>query len=225
MTFEGFIANSKAVFESFPNEQVWLQGGFTPNRQLQMPEAGYGVVIRYDEKTTNAISHFIEKVRAVLPPMVEYNQQNFHTTLGVFDKGDLEGFVPDSAVLKSLGKAVETGLRDGPENPEVSFEKWLFNNEAILVCGYPNQALWRLSQNIGSTCQQNGVPLERGRIIHMTTARFISAVPRQVFEQFLVLMKSAPAIGITKPSAIDIATWRCDGLTFDLVTHERYPLY
>ena len=181
-------------------------------------------MIRYDEKTTNMISHFIKKVHTILPPMVEYNERSFHTTIGVFDKGDMKGFVPDFAVLKSLGKSVETGLRNGPENPEVTFEKWLYNNEAILISGYPNQDLWCLSQNIGDACQENRVPLERGPIIHITTARFISGVPRPVFEQFLLLMETVPAIGSTKPSAIDIATWRCDGLTFDIVTHERYSL-
>lgn len=224
MTFESFIANSKAIFERFPNEQVWLEGGFIPNRQLQKPEAGYCVVIRYDEKTTDMISHFIKKVHAILPPMVEYNEQSYHTTIGVFHKGDMIGFVPELAVLKSLGKSVETGLRHGSKNPEVILEKWLYNHEAILIAGYPNRDLWRLSQNIGDACQENRVPLERGRIIHITTARFISRVPRPVFEQFLLLMETAPAIGSTKPSAIDVATWRCDGLTFDIVTHERYPL-
>jgi len=170
------------------------------------------------------ISHFMKKVHAILPPMVEYHKHSFHTTIGVFDKGDMKVFVPDFAVLNSLRKSVETGLRNSPANPEVTFEKWLYNNEAILISGYPNQDLWRLSQNIGEACQENRVPLERGRIIHITTARFISGVPCPIFEQFSLLMKSAPAIGSTKPSAIDIATWRCDGLTFDIVTHERYPL-
>jgi hypothetical protein len=224
MTFESFIVNSKAIFERFSNEQVWLQGGFIPNRQLQKPEAGYCIVIRYDEKTTNMISHFMRRIHAILPPVVEYNERSFHTTIGVFAKGELKRFAPDFAVLKSLGKSVEIGLRNGPGNPEVTFEKWLFNNETILVSGYPNQDLWCLSQNIGNACQENQVPLERGRIIHVTTARFIRGVPRQIFEQFLLLMETAPVIEPTKPSAIDVATWRCDGLAFEIITHERYPL-
>ena len=224
MTFESFIANSKAVFKRFPNEQVWLQGGFTPNSQLQKPEEGYCVVLRYDEKTTNLISDFMNKVCTVLPPLVEYNEQSFHTTIGVFAKGDLKGFVPDIALLRLLAKSVETGLRNSPGSPVVTFEKWLYNNEALLISGYPNQDLWRLSQNIGAACQENRVPLERGRILHVTTARFISGVPRPVFEQFLLLMESAPVIGVTKPVAIDVATWQCDGLAFDMVTHERFPL-
>ena len=224
MTFEGYLANSKAEFERFPNEQVWLQGGFIPNRQLQKPEAGYCVVMRYDEKTANAVAHFMRKVQAILPPVVEYNERSLHTTIGVFDKGELKGFVPDLAALKALGKAVETGLKNSRRNPMVRFEKWLFNNETILISGYPNQDLWHLSQNIGNACQENQVPLERGRMIHITTARFIRGVPRQVFEQFLHLMETAPVIEPTKPRAIEIATWRCDGLTFEIVTHERYPV-
>jgi hypothetical protein len=224
MTFEGFVANSKAIFESFPNSQIWLQGGFRPNRQLQRPEAGYCVVLRYDEKTTTRLSQFMEKVRAILPPLVAYDERSFHTTLGVHLKGDLKGFVPDRAVLKTLEKSVETGLRNRSENPAVPFEKWLFNNEALLVSGYPNRALWNLGQRIESACQENGVPLERGHILHVTTARFIHGVSRQVFEQFLSLMESAPVLGTTKPIAIDIATWRCDGLTFELDPHKRHNI-
>lgn len=224
MTFESFIANSKAIFERFPNEQVWLQCGFIPNPQLHMPEAGYCVAIRYDENTTNLISHFMNKVYAILPPVVAYDQRSFHTTIGVFEKGGLKGFVPDIAVLKSLSRSVEAGLRDCPPDPRVTFGKWLFNHETLLISGYPDQDLWRLSQNIANACRENQVPLEPGRILHITTARFIHGVPRQVFERFVLLMEAAPVIEPVKPSAVDIAAWRCDGLTFEIVTHERYPL-
>jgi hypothetical protein len=224
MTFENFVANSQAIFKSFPNEQVWIQGGFIPNRQLQKPEAGYCVVIRYDEKTTNAISRFMTRIQGVLPPIVEYSERSFHTTIGVYGKGDLQGFISDLAVLKYLAKSVEKGLMDCPKNPCVEFGQWLYNNEAILVSGYPNQDLWCLSQNIRNACQENGVPIEMGRIIHITTARFISGVTRQVFEQFMLEMKSAPPIGNIRPSAIELATWHCDGLTFGIVTHKHYPL-
>jgi hypothetical protein len=224
MTFEGFITNSKAIIERFPNQQVWLQGGFSANRQLYKPEAGYCIVIRYDEKTTSLISHFIQELYSILPPVVEYNERSFHTTIGVFNKSELKGFVPDPSVLKLLSKSVQAGLWKGTENPEVTFEKWAFNNEAILVPGYPNHDLWCLAQNIMNACHENRVPLEPWRIIHITTARFIHGVSQQVFKQFLLLMESAPALEPTKPIAIDVATWRCDGLTFEMATHERYPL-
>jgi hypothetical protein len=224
MNFESFIANSKAIFERYPNEQVWLQGGFVPNRQLQQPEAGYCVVLRYDGETTHLISHFMSKVYAILPPAVEYNERSFHTTVGIFGKGELKGFEPDSAIPKSLGNSVETGLMNSPRDPKVTLDKWLFNNESLLISGYPNQDLWQLSQNIVNASQGNRVPLEPVTIIHITTARFIRAVPSGIFEQFLHLMQEAPLIGPTKPMAIDIATWRCDGMTFEIVIHERFPL-
>ena len=224
ISFENFVANSQAIFKSFPNERVWNQGGFIPNRQLQKPEAGYCIVLRYDERTTAAISRFMTRIQGVLPPVVAYSERSFHTTMGVYGKGDLQGFIPDLAVLKYLAKSVEDGLVDCPKNPCVEFGQWLYNHEAILVSGYPNQDLWRLSQNIKVACQENGVPLEMGRIIHITTARFISSVTRQIFEQFMLEMKSAPALGNIRPGAIELATWHCDGLTFDLVTHNHYPL-
>ena len=222
MTFENFIANSKAIFEAFPNEQVWLQGGFRANRQIGMPEAGYCVVLRYDQNVTDLIANYMKKIFAILPPVVEYDAQSLHTTIGVFEKGAVKGFAPDSEVLKRLGKSVKTGLRNNPGNPAVTFERWLYNQEAMLISGYPNLDLWYLMQKIGEACQENGVPLERGHIMHITTARFTRGVSRPVFEQFLRLMDSAPIIGTTKPSAIDVATWQCDGLMFDLVTHDQY---
>lgn len=224
MTLDSFVKNAQAIFDSFPNEQVWLQGGLRPNRQLQKPEAGYCIVIRYDEKTTHAISHFMAKIRSVLPPIVEYSEQNLHTTVGTYGKENMERFVPDSATLQYLIKLVEKGINYRPQNLRVEFGRWLYNDEAILVSGYPNQDLWCLFEDIKNACQENGYPLEMGRIVHITTARFISGISRQEFEKFILLMKSAPTVAHTKPSAIDLATWRCDGLEFNLVTHKRYYL-
>jgi hypothetical protein len=224
MTFDVFVENAQAIFDGFPNEQVWVQGGLRPNRQLQKPEAGYCIVLRYDEKTTGAISHFMTRIRSVLPPIVEYSEQDLHTTIGTYGKEGMEGFALDPAILSQLMKSVEKGINDRPKNICVEFGKWLYNDETSLVSGYPNQDLWTLCQTIGNVCQENGFPLEMGRIIHITTARFISSASSQEFEKFSLLMKSAPAIESTTPGAIDIATWRCDGLVFSLVTHERYCL-
>jgi hypothetical protein len=52
----------------------------------------------------------------------------------------------------------------------------------------------------------------------------LQEVSFQEFEKFGLLVKSAPILGTTKPVAIDLATWRCDGLEFNLVTHKRYVL-
>ena len=224
MTFDIFVENARAIFDGFPNEQVWIQGGLRPNRQLQKPEAGYCIVIRYDEKTTSTISHFMTKIRSVLPPIVEYSEQNLHTTVGTYGKGDMKGFISDSATLQHLMKSVEKGINNHLLNLSIEFGRWLYNDEAILISGYPNKDLWHLCQNIGSVCQENGFPLEMGRIMHITTARFISSVTPQEFERFRFLMKSAPAIATVKPSGIDLATWCCDGLEFNLVTHKRYCL-
>jgi len=224
MTFDTFVENARAIFDNFPNEQVWVQGGMRPNRQLQKPEAGYCIVIRYDTRTTSAISHFMSKIRSVLPPIVEYSERNLHTTVGTYGKGDMERFVPDSATLLHLMKSIERGISNHSKNLCVEFGRWLYNDEAILISGHPNQDLWYLFQSIGNACQENGYRLEMGRITHITTTRFISGISRQEFEKFIRLMKSAPMIAATKPRAIDLATWRCDGLIFDTVTHNRYYL-
>jgi hypothetical protein len=224
MTFDTFVEKSQAIFDSFPNEHVWLQGGLRPNRQLQRPEAGYSIVIRYDETTTIPISDFMTKIHAILPPIVEYRQQSLHTTVGTYGKGDLEGFVPDLVTIQHLARSVKIGISNRPQNFRIEFGKWLYNDEAIFISGFPNEDLWQLFQNIGSACQESGYPLEMARITHITTARFISPISRPEFEQFVRLMKSAPKIASAKPSAIDLATWHCDGLTFDIVTHKRYRL-
>jgi len=221
MTFDVFVKNAQVIFDSFPNEQVWIQGGLRPNRQLQKPEAGYCVVFRYDEKITRVISHFMKKIRSFLPHLVEYNEQNLHTTIGTYGKSNMKEFVPDSAILQLLMESVEKGINNYSQNICIEFRKWLYNDEAILVSGYPNQDLWCLCQNIGNAFQEDGFSLEMGRIIHITTARFTSNVSFQEFEKFSLLMKSAPVLETTKPIAIDLATWRCDGLEFNIVTHKR----
>jgi hypothetical protein len=224
MTFELFTENAQAIFDSFPNERVWLQGGLRPNRQMGQPEAGYCIVLRYAEETTRAIEKFMTRVRFVLPPMVAYNRQNFHTTVGTYGKGNLQGFEPEPATLQRLMASVETGLSNKPHDLRIEFGGWFYNDETILISGYPNLELWRLCQNIGKACQKNGFPLEMGRIMHVTTARFISNVTDQEFDQFSHIMKTAPVIKTTTPSSIDLATWSCDGIEFFLVTHQRYLL-
>ncbi len=224
MTFDDYSANAQAIFDSFPNEDIWQLDGIMPNRQVEKPEAGYCIVFRYDAETTRVISDFIRKVHTILPPVVEYETGNLHTTIGVYGKGAMQEFAPDSATIKYLAKSVEQGLQNYPQNPGVELRKWLFNNEAILVSGYPNQDFWNLSQNIRQACNLNGYSLEMVRIAHITTVRFIHRVTRQVFEEFALLMKSAPTIGSVKPNAIDLATWQCDGLTFDLTMHQRFHL-
>lgn len=209
------------IFDSFPNERVWSQGGLVPNRQLQGPEAGYCVVLRYPADATGAISHLMTEIRSILPPMVEYNEGNLHSTIGLYGKRSLSGFVPDPATLKGLRKSVEEGLGHRPQNPRVDLGRWLFTSETLLVPGYPNRDLWELSQKIGHACSRNGYVLEMTQVTYVTTARFIHGVSHPIFEQFVRLVKSAALIGSVMPTAIDSATWRCDGLSFELDSHHR----
>ena len=224
MTFDDYVINAQGIFDSFPNETVWMQGGIKPNRQLENPEAGYCILFRYNEETTSTISNFITRIHSVLPPVVEYEARNLHTTIGVYSKWDLQGFEPDQAIIKHLARSIQEGLHNCPQDPRIELKKWLFNNEAILVSGYPNEDLWSLSQDIGRACNLNGHTLEMSRITHITTARFIVGFAKQIFDHFVFLMKSAPFIGAVKPNAIDVATWQCDGLSFKLVTHNQFFL-
>lgn len=224
MTFDQYVANMKTIFASFPNEQVWLQGGLGPNRQMQKPKAGYCIVFRYDAETADIMSGRMAKIRAVLPPVVEYNVSNFHTTIGVYGKREMAEFIPNSAVLGFLDVSIDEGLGARSWSPQIELGQWLFNEEAILVSGYPNRELWELMQNIGRACRQNGCPLEMSRITHVTTARFTREVTRETFERLVLLIKAAPLMGAVAPSSIDLATWRCDGLKFELVTHSRHSL-
>jgi len=223
-TFDTYSANAQVIFGSFPNERVWSQGGLAPNRQLQEPEAGYCIVLRFAADTTDAISDLMTQIRSILPPVVEYNERNLHSTIGVYGKQSMSGFVPDPVALKGLRKSVEEGLCRRPHNPRVELGHWLFNSETILIPGYPNHDLWQLAHNIGYACNRNGHALEMVRITHVTTARFINGVTYPIFQQFVRLVRSAPHIGSVMPAAIDLATWRCDGLMFELDTHHRYHL-
>lgn len=224
MTFDRYLANAKAIFDSFPNDAVWLQGGIRPNRQLQNPEAGYCIVFRYDEDTANKISHYMVRVRSVLSAAVEYNLHNFHTTIGVYGKSKMSDFMPDSSVIDCLSVSVNESLRDDHLPSRIKLDRWLFNNETITISGYPNQGLWALMQSIGKVCILNGHPLEMAQITHITTARFIRGINYEGFKQFVFMMKNAPLIGEVMPNFIDVATWQCDGLKFELSSHNRYSL-
>ena len=224
MTFTDYIKNAHDIFDRFPNEAVWMQGGIKPNRQVGNPEAGYCIVFHYDEQTATIIREFMTRLQADLPPMLVYDAHNLHTTIGVYGKRELQEFEPDQAIIKRLASSIQEELRHCPPNLCLELGKWLFNNEAVLVPGFPNEALWSLSQGIGDACNLNDLPLKMSRIMHITTARFIDDFNKQMFDRFVFLMKSAPLIGVIKPTAIDVATWQCDGLSFKLATHNRFFL-
>ena len=224
MTYNNYLQTAKSIFDSFPNELVWSQGGFQPNRQLQKPEAGYCVVLCYDEKVTGAIAQFMAKVHAVLPDLITHNEENLHTTIGTYGKTDMNAFVPDPAIIRHLTESVEKGISGSSRNISIDFGKWLYNDEAILISAYPNQELWQLCRNIENTILENNLSFAMGRIMHITTARFTGSISFQAFEQFKLIMKSAPVLETAKPTAIDLATWFCDGLTFNLVTHNHFIL-
>ena len=224
MTHIDFLENAQSIFESFPNEQVWAQGGLQPKRQLQKPEAGYCVVFRYDEKITSVITHFMAKIHSTLPNLLTYNAENLHTTIGTYGKTDMKEFVSDSTIIRRLEESLEKGLSGHSGNILIEFGKWLYNEEAILIPGYPNQELWHLIQSIGNICQENGLSLDMGRIMHITTARFTENVSFQTFEAFSSIMKTAPVLNGVKPIAIDLATWSCDGLIFNLIPHKHFIL-
>ena len=164
------------------------------------------------------------RLYADLPPMLVYDAHNLHTTIGVYGKRELQEFETDQAIIKRLASSIQEELRRCPPNPCLELGKWLFNNEAVLVSGFPNEALWSLSQRIGRVCNLNDLSLDTPRIMHITTARFIDNFNKKMFDQFVFLMKSAPLIGAVKPNAIDVATWQCDGLSFKLATHNRFLL-
>ena len=224
MPYNNYLQTAQTIFDGFPNEQVWSQGGFQPNRQLQKPEAGYCVVIRYDETISGAIAQFMAKVHAVLPQLVTYNKQTLHTTIGTYGKNNMNAFAPNPAVLHLLAESVAKGISGYPRNIGIEFGKWLYNEEVILVPAYPNEELWHLCRSIGNAFQENGLPLQMGRIMHITTARFTGNVSFEIFEEFRLFLKSAPVLGGIKPRAIDLATWSCDGLAFNLIPHKRFDL-
>lgn len=224
MTFDHYLANVQAIFDSFPNEAVWFQGGIRPNRQLRNPEAGYCIVFRYDEETADKISRYMVKLRSVLPTVVEYNVHNFHTTIGIYGKGKMSEFIPDSSVIDGLDESVNESLRNYHLTSKTKLDRWLFNNETLIISAYPNQDLWRLMQSVGRACKLNGYPLEMAQITHITTARFVRGIDHEGFQRLGFMIKNAPSIGVVKPNSIDLSTWRCDGLKFELSTHIRYYL-
>lgn len=182
------------------------------------------MVLRYPVEITQTIAEFTAQVRAILPPIVAYRESDLHSTIGTYGKRDLAGFAAEDGRLMRLSAAVEKALARLPPNPVVELGGWLYNAEAVLISGYPNQDLWRLFKAIEAACRENDVALEMGRIIHVTTARFIHKVTHSVFEQFVRLMQTAPRLGSTRLAAVELAIWRCDGLTFALLPRVRFEL-
>jgi hypothetical protein len=219
-----FINHAQAIFDRFPNQQVFEQGGLRPNPQLRRPEAGYALALRYPAPAVAAIARFLDQMYAVLPPCVEYGAPNLHTTLGVYGKTALPGFAPAPETLRCLAAALAAGLAHRPPDLQIRFGPWLYNAEAVIIAAYPDPALWQLFQALGRACQAAGCPLEMSWGPHLTAARFIAPLALPAAAPFMRLMQSAPLIAPARPSAIDLVTWTCNGHKFELLTHAHAGL-
>lgn len=224
MNFDSYITESRTAMEAFPNERIRDRGCFMPNRQLQTPEAGTCIVLRYDRNVADVLTRLLVPLREILPPIVDYDESTFHTTLGVFQKSAPGDFRQNPTTFRVLAEAVEEGVESLRDRPQIDLVKWLYNREALLCGGLPNRSLWELSRRIGAACRARGFPLEMSRMMHITTARFIKDAGPAVFDKFVARVRDAPVPGVTGPRAVDVAGWRCDGVTFELDVFRSLPL-
>jgi len=116
------------------------------------------------------------------------------------------------------------GARSKLQRPSIGYSEWLYNKGAVIVAGQPDKAFLESAKSIQEQARLSNTELRLPWGAQITAARFTENRPNERLGGFFDIMRSAPEIGSSTPTAIDVGylTFFNDGVHFE--THERFDL-
>ena len=166
-------------------------------------------LIRISPQVSSRIAAFEEKLKAIEPDMYFYEPQDYHITALDILKGERGRKLPDN--IDEYAEAVR--FCSSKIKPfEISFEGVSASDNAVMVCGYYDEALEQLREMLRSELKHRGLTLdERYRTFssHVTFARLCSKYANP--EKFLSFISKPISFGTMTVSSIELCfhSW-CD---------------
>lgn len=166
-------------------------------------------LIRLSPEVSTRIAAFEERLRAIQPDMYFYPQEDYHITVLDILKGEKGRQLPHNIdEYVEAVKACTKNIRPF----EITFKGISASDNAVMICGYYDDALERLRQSLRKELNQRGLPLdERYETFssHVTFARLCSKYTDPV--KFLSLISEPVSFGSMTVSSLEICfhSW-CD---------------
>jgi len=183
---------------------------------VQEPTAGYIVAFRHPDAIARKFEQFSASV-AKLVPSLQFSRSDVHTTITVYEKQPLATFNVNSEILNQLEAACHRIDPSSLQAVHIEYSEWLFNSEAVIAAGHPNDAFWTVGENLREVGKQYGLDWRMPWGGHVTVGRYL-ADSNKVNELRALVTKHAPKLGHSKPVAVIVGSYECSESGFRLFT-------
>lgn len=193
---------------------------------------GYQIVIRHPSSITEPLTKFSERIAGIMPAdnFYQFNEKNLHTTItcNIEAKTIEQEFKPDMDIIAKLNDIVNSVHKKLDFSGfKLDYGKWGlgYNKNAVIASAPPTQEFVTISNSILSELFKNGFEWRDPWGPHITTARFLGDREGNSHSKDLEkLMKEAPELGESAPTAIEVTTYSPTGSEWVVETYGRFEL-
>jgi hypothetical protein len=180
------------------------------------PKGGYLIAFRHNNQFMDRVTTFSSKISACIPSL-RYTHSNLHTTITVYQHQPLQHFQPDRNILDTLHSTCQRIDQDALYAVSITFQEWLFNREAVIVAGQPNDAFWAVAESVQEQGKYANMDLRMPWGAHVTVARYMK--DSEAVKELTSVVDMAPALGESRPTSIWVGYHRTTSDGVDFVPH------
>lgn len=218
------------MFQEYNSKQDKIYDKFRATmrsiQQLQIapcvkePTSGYIVAFRHSDTISQKLERFSANVAKLVPSM-RFNRFDVHTTITVYRKQPLDTFNVDSNILDSLRSAFHQIDTSHFRSVRIDYQECLFNSEAVIVAGKPNDAFWQVGESLRDVGKQYGLDLRMPWGGHITVGRYLNNSDK-ISELSELVANRMPKLGISTPVSVVVGYYECSKSGFRLFADTEY---
>jgi hypothetical protein len=196
--FSQYYAKQNTVYTEFRTAMRSISRVNT-SPYVKEPMAGYLVAFQYNTQLMDALTTFLPQISACIPSKL-CSHNSIHTTITVYQQQSFQRFRPDEKILKVLDTACQEIEPHVLRAVSITFHEWLFNREAVIVAGQPNDAFWEVGERVQRNGKRHGLDLRMPWGAHITVARYLR--DSEKVNELASLVKKAPILEESKPATV-----------------------
>lgn len=142
---------------------------------------------------------------AEVVPAIVYEPRDFHTTLGIFGRGDNFVYAENHRdLIETLRDAAVAARKSVSGQPGVTFGEYLYTPEVTIASGQPNEAFVELVNAVEEETAKRACPVRPAWGAHGTLSRVHTPTPSAFADQFCGVLSAAEPLGESRPVRIVI---------------------
>jgi hypothetical protein len=232
MAYEAYRQKQNGIYTNIERTGSSLGETETTRNDVNEAQGAYLIAWRHPNRITIPVEDTSLSVGALVSA-ITYNRHNLHTT--VSDYGLTPGLVinPETdrghdEMLDTLTNTVRSGIDAAGiravSESRIGFHRYITNGKSVIAPGQANDEALDIRQSILASGADHGIDLKGSWGNHMTVNRFTDESSLEAAAKIVGLLRSAPNIGVSRPTSIDVGYLSVDSEHFAFTTHARFPL-